>query len=278
MSKLIRAALEGVGKYSDKAYFFQGDQYVGYIWNSDRAADQNSRALSEWKLSGRFAPFDAALNGQGKYARKAYFFSGNVFLTYDWDTETIELPVKPLSAWKLPAPFDSGISAALNGHGKYEKKAYFFKGNQYVRYDWDLDDIDQPVAALSAWKLPLPLDAAVDAAVNGAGRFDGRAYFFFGDKYAAYDWQQDQPMPNYPQPIGPKWPGLLEAFAAGPMSGPTFKRLYVATLNGGGPLNLQGGQAIKFRMTNHDVFNNKATIDAGFGAIKEVILKPNMTE
>lgn len=47
------------------------------------------------------------------------------------------------------------MDAALDGHGRYAGKSYFFKGGGYVRYDWAADRADPGFPApLSAWNLP----------------------------------------------------------------------------------------------------------------------------
>lgn len=96
------------------------------------------------------------------------------------------------------------IDAAVNwGNGK----AYFFKGNQYVRYDIGSDKADpgypKPINS-NNWP-GLPWDQ-IDAVVNWG---NGKAYFFKGKQYIRYDIKADKADPGYPQPIDSStWPGL----------------------------------------------------------------------
>ena len=215
--RLIGTTLEGQGKYAGKAYFFRGDQYVRYDWAQDRVEAGYPLALTAWHLPADFTTgIDAALNGQGKYAGKAYFFKGNQYVRYDWASDRLEAGYPAaLSAWNLPANFAFGINAALNGQGKYAGKAYFFKGDQYVRYDWAADrpDAGYP-AALSAWNLPTSFAFGIDAALNGQGKYAGKAYFFKDEQYVRYDWASDKVDAGYPLAIT-SWQGVSELLDAG---------------------------------------------------------------
>src|SRR5436305_1108682 len=126
MSKgLIHAALEGQKDYAGKAYFFHGDQYVRYDWTLDRAEDGYPMMLTSWGLPVLFASgIQAALNGQGPYDGKAYFFKGTKYIRYDWANDQIDGATADLSAWHLPGSFATGFDAALNGQGSYAGKAY----------------------------------------------------------------------------------------------------------------------------------------------------------
>lgn len=202
----VTAALEGVGQYAGKGYFFEGNQYFGYDWKTDEIDYGYPLALTAWKLTGSFASgVDAALNGAGKYAGKAYFFKGNQYTRYDWKTNSIDAGFPAaLSLWNLPAPFSSGVKATTNGQLKYAGKAYFFRGNQYVRYDWATEKVDFQ-GALTAWNLPAGFANGVDAAINGTGKYAGKLYFFKGNQYVRYDWKTEKVDAGYPLPIAGNW-------------------------------------------------------------------------
>jgi hypothetical protein len=134
--------------------------------------------------------FDTALEGRAPYAGKVYFFRGTRYLRYDWTLDRLDQRPAPLSAWNLPSPFSSGVDAAVNGLGSYLGRAYFFRGGQYVRYDWASNTVGPPTS-LAAWHLPAPFLDGVDAAINGYGAREGKTFFFRDKQYATYDWATD---------------------------------------------------------------------------------------
>lgn len=201
----IDAALEGLGKYKGKAYFFSKDAYVRYDWDLDREDFGYPLPITAWGLPSSFnTGLDAAVNGQGIYANKAYFFKGNKYARYDWGSEIVDLVDQPLAAWKLPESFLDGIDAVLNGERSFQGKTYFFKGDKYVGYDWKTDTVTE-VRSIEAWRFPGMFGRGIDAAVNGAASFSGKAYMFKGSEYVRYDWDQDKPDPGYPHPIAHDW-------------------------------------------------------------------------
>jgi hypothetical protein len=203
----VSAALEGGGKYKDKAYFFEGDHYFRYDWANDEIDPGYPLSLTGWGLTGGFATgVDAALNGQGPREGKAYFFKGNKYVRYDWKTEKIDAGYPKPLGFGLKDAFATSVDAALNGQAGNAGKAYFFKGNQFVRYDWKTGKLDpgypQP---LSSWGLPSGFSSAVDAAISGQAGFAGKAYFFKGTQYARYDWKKERADAGYPKPISGNW-------------------------------------------------------------------------
>ena len=131
---------------------------------------------------------DTAINGQGPYVGKAYFFKGSQYVRYDWNAEQVDTGYPlDLTAWNFPAAFQGGLHAALNGAGPYAGKGYFFRDDQYIRYDWSTDQIDDGYPLhLSAWNLPAPFLSGIDAAINGYGPFAGKAYFFKEQEYCRH--------------------------------------------------------------------------------------------
>ncbi|MHB8770670.1 MAG: hemopexin repeat-containing protein [Syntrophales bacterium] len=230
IGKWIDASLNGSGPFSAKAYFFKADQYARYDWTSDKAEFGTEPILKAWKLPPVFAgDFNAALDGRGKYTDKAYFFKAGEYARYDWNSDRGDggYP-QPLTAWGLSGNFATGITACLNGEGPFAGKAYFFKGDSYVRYDWAKESLDAGYPKpLSAWKLPGVFAAGFDACVNGRGSYKGKAYFFKGDSYCRYDWAKDKP-DQEPRPLLRNWPGLLELLTAGLAKSEAFKWIWAA--------------------------------------------------
>jgi Hemopexin len=134
-----------------------------------------------------------AARGQGLFADKLYFFKGAQYWRYDLkkDYGEVDYP-QPLSAWNLPGDFARGIDACLPGARAFVGKTYFFRGALYTSYDWKTQRASDP-KPLANWSSnrPFPFPGGIDAALEGAGPFAGKAYFFKGSKYARYDWKED---------------------------------------------------------------------------------------
>jgi hypothetical protein len=141
---------------------------------------------------------DAALNGAKSYEGKAYFFKGAKYCRYDWakDQGDSGYPLG-LDEWGFPSPFDQGIDAAIEGREGYATKAYFFKDDKYLRYDWVADKVDEgPTSIIDGWGIPAGFFAGkkkIDAAVNGVGDCARYCYLFSGTSWVRIDWQDKDP-------------------------------------------------------------------------------------
>ncbi len=135
----VDGVLEGQAAYAGKVYFWKGAQYCRYDWATD-TLDKAPTSTAAWHLPSPFdTGIDAALNGDGPYAGKGYFFKGTQYCRYDWPSDAADLGPASLSAWSLPASMASGVDAALRGQGSYAGKGYFFKGAQYCHYEFATD-------------------------------------------------------------------------------------------------------------------------------------------
>jgi matrix metalloproteinase-14 (membrane-inserted) len=154
-------------------YFFKGSQYLRYDIAGRRVGDGYPRPIAgNWPgfPASWTAGFDAAINwGNGKI----YFFKGGEYLRYDIARDRVDdgFP-RPLNAttWPhWPVAWNSGINAAVNwGNGR----AYFFKGDQYLRYDISADTVDHdyPKPIAGNWPgLVEALSRGVDAAIAAPG-------------------------------------------------------------------------------------------------------------
>src|SRR5215216_5348017 len=132
----VDAALEGGGSFAGFTYLFRGAKYRRMTFSTGVFDEGGSLPLFAFHLPDAYqSGVDAALAGAGAYADKAYFFLGANYARYDWATNRVDWQGTLGGNWNLPAPFSSGIEAAVNGEGAYLGKAFFFKGDQYVRYD-----------------------------------------------------------------------------------------------------------------------------------------------
>lgn len=176
---------------------------------------------------------------------KAYFFKGPQYLRYDPKTDKVDPGYpKPISGnWPgFPANFASGVSAmALWTNGK----AYFFKGNQYIRYDVASDKVDPGYPKTISGNWPGLWADNIDAAVVWP---NGKAYFFRGSQYMRYDLATDKVDAGYPKTIQVGWP-----FPPGFTTGVNAATLW----NNGKAYFFQGSQYLRY-----DIATDKT--DAGY--------------
>ena len=166
-----------------KAYFFKNDKYHRHTIGG--GADSGyPKSLSNWH------PFlangvDAAVNcGIVNGKAKVYFFKGNQYLRRTIGEGADSGYPRPLSKWGTF--FANGIDAAVNwGVVNGKPRAYFFKGNQYIRYTIG-DGVDsgypKPLANWGSF-----FTNGIDAAVNwGIVNGKPKVYFFKGNQYLRY--------------------------------------------------------------------------------------------
>ena len=201
-----------------KVYFFSSSGYARYDRGSNSADDGYPLGMSEWHglpEAGFGAGIDTALNLE---SGKVFFFAGSQFAGYDVGNDRVDdgYPIPIATAWNGmdAAGFGAGLDAALNwGDGT----VFFFKGDQYVRYNLLTNGVDDgyPIPIATAWN---GMDAAgfgagLDAALNWG---DGTVFFFKGDQYVRYNMADNRVDDGYPLPIDPWWSGL-SATLSGPI-------------------------------------------------------------
>ncbi|GAA4000863.1 hypothetical protein GCM10022631_09440 [Deinococcus rubellus] len=213
----IDAAITGMRAFAGYAFFFKGNQYLKYNWDTDAVEPGYPAPIAgNWKgfPEAYTNGIDAAVNGQGNSTGFGYFFKGSGYIKYNWDKDRVEpgYPRPIAGNWKgLPPSFTSGIDAAVNGKTPFNGSVYLFKGNQYVRYNWIQDRVDpgfpQPIAQY--WKgLPASFGNGIDEVLNGEGAYRAYAYFFKGNQYARYLWSQDRMDGSDTLPIAGNWRGF----------------------------------------------------------------------
>ena len=85
-------------------------------------------------------------------------------------------------------------------------RAYFFSGDQYVRYDVAADAVDAGYPKPIAGNWPGLFDRDIDAAAVFP---NGKLYVLRGSEYIRFDWDASAADPGYPKPIDGNWPGLF---------------------------------------------------------------------
>ena len=195
------AALNGGGPFSGKCYFFKGDKYIRYDWATDKGdAGYPKNIAANWHNlpAGFTGNFDAAVNGQGPFAGKCYFFKGDSYVRYDWGADKADpnYPKNIAANWhNLPAGFTDNFDACINGNGPFAGKLYFFKGDKYIRYDWATDKTDPgyPRKISDLWScMPVGFTGSFEAALEGDKQFSAKGYFFKGNNYVRYNWAEDR--------------------------------------------------------------------------------------
>ncbi len=123
-----------------KAYFFKDSQYIRYDVKADRADPGYPKPINSetWPGIVWTDGVDAVVNwGNGK----AYFFKGSQYIRYDVKADRADSGYpKPINSETWPGIiWTDGVDDVVSwGNGK----AYFFKGNQYIRYDVKADRAD----------------------------------------------------------------------------------------------------------------------------------------
>ncbi len=137
---------------------------------------------------------------------KLYFFNGGSYTRFDIASNKVDngFPATIATGWgNWPASW-TDVDATVRWNSS---KAYFFRGNQYLRYDIATDKVDagypQPISG--NWPGWPATWTNVDAVVRWP---NGKVYFFRGSQYLRYDVATDKVDTGYPQPIAGNWPGV----------------------------------------------------------------------
>ncbi len=191
------------------AWFFKDNQYVRYDLKTDKGVSGPKPIAGNW--SGLPESFtrgvDAALNRRDQ-PDVGYLFKDDQYVRYDLAADRAETGYpKPIAeGWaSLPAAFQLGIDAAAN-HESNNEIVWFFKDDQYVRYNISTDKVVAgPNPIKGHWNgLPDSFTRRIDAvAPHPTNR--SKVYFFKDDQYVRYDLEADRADSGYPRPIRGNW-------------------------------------------------------------------------
>lgn len=127
----LDAAIPGQGNRSEKIYFFKGAEYMRYDSKKGRVDSGYPKKIAAhwdglWEEN-----IDAAVIAPNN--GKMYFFRDDEYIRYDFQKGRADggYP-RSLSNWDNL--WRRGMDAAVPGQGNRSEKIYFFKGDQYMRW------------------------------------------------------------------------------------------------------------------------------------------------
>jgi hemopexin len=160
--------------------------------------------------------FDRPTAAVNLEAGKIYLFQGSKYVRYDVHADRVDdgYPLEIADRW--PGMGEAGFGADLDAAVSWgDGSVFFFKGDQYVRYNLSADKVDAgyPLKIGDQWPgmAAAGFGSGLDAAVKWG---DGNVYFFKGDNYVRYDMAADTVPEGYPRAITDFWPGLTAGFRA----------------------------------------------------------------
>jgi hypothetical protein len=245
-SARIDGSLPDPGDTSTKGLVFARGWSVDYDWALDRATATGQPS----RLSARAfpAPFDSdlegALRGRGAFSDYLYLFKNGRYLRLVAATMTADGPdAATAPAWGLPATWTS-FDAVLPGRGIKINFCYFFRGSEYIRFDWTANQVSPgyPKFIGPEWHLVAPFTDAIDGVLAGQGGYATKGYLFktlsqsvdsngalvaagtpgsravLTPGYARYDFTAEASGGTVTGPLNvvPPWNGLLPLLDAGP--------------------------------------------------------------
>ena len=188
----------------ENAYFFRGSEYFRWEIASNTIPEGYPRPIANdfqgWPE--HWENVEAAVRWPNG---RIYFFNSGEYIAFDVNEDRVLGP--PMSVhdhWRGFPSHWNGVDAVViwpNG------RAYFFRGDEYFAFDVQqevvLPNYPQPVRG--NWRGWPEYWEHADSAIMWP---NGRAYFFNGNDYLAYDPAEDTVLPDYPQSIDAGWPGL----------------------------------------------------------------------
>ena len=178
----IDGSLPDPGDNSTKGLVLSGGWAVEYNWDFDRATPINHpRRLSSIGFPAPYnSDLEGLLRGRAAFSAFLYLFRNGRYLRLQAATLTPDGPDAPTAgAWGLPSHWTS-FDAVLPGRGTKINFCYFFRGSEYVRFDWTANKMSPgyPKFLGPEWHLAAPFTDNINGVVVGQGRFASKAYLF----------------------------------------------------------------------------------------------------
>lgn len=207
-------AAVGGGRFRPgEVWIFMGSDYIGYNLVTEELSGPANIAAN-WGQGAWPNGFTNDVNAAVTFTSQPefmWFFQGDQYFRYHALTNTMAGgPHQVMGNWPgWPDSFGSDIDAGVEGRGKYEGMAWFFKGSEYIRYnDATVKGVDiGPTPIASVWKGWPASFTSVDCAINGTGSESELIHFFKDDQFITYNLKSDQVI-GPPKPIASKWPKL----------------------------------------------------------------------
>lgn len=155
----IEAGINLFSPKADRVVFFKDNMCICYDWNHQTIVEGLSGNISDvfHNLPIDFHQnIDAALALSGIDSGFGMLFKGNQCVKIDLNTLSAIMgyPRQISDEWSsFPPEYTKGITSAIPGGGKRSIKAYFFKDDSYIRYDWQTNNVDKnyPINYLDNW-------------------------------------------------------------------------------------------------------------------------------
>lgn len=215
-----------------------GGWAVDYDWTSDRVVGSDVPRRLAFP-----APFDRDLSGvlpgQAGFTAFRYVFRPDAYLRVRvWDGLADGPSASIAPAWSLPDDWTT-VDAVFGGGAAKSGFAYFFRGSDYVRYDWSTDQRSPgyPKTFGPNWHTTPDFTPGIDASITGRAGFATKAYLFRTDavqvnddggvaaggttvrttRYARYDYTTEQFEFTVidPAEVVARWPGLFPLLDCG---------------------------------------------------------------
>lgn len=172
-STRINGSLPDPGDNSTKGLVFSGSWGVDYEFAGTPPTRANQpRRLSSLSFP---APFDrdleGALRGRAGFSALLYLFKNGRYLMLVASTRTpdgADADLATTPAWGLPATWTS-FNAVLPVRGSKINFCYFFRGTEYIRFDWIANAVsaNYPKSIGTEWHMAPPFASNIDGVIVG---------------------------------------------------------------------------------------------------------------
>lgn len=132
--------IDAAFKKGNYVYFFKNDEYTRFDWEDNGVSKGYPRKISAGFNGVYTEGIDAAIN---KDNDDIYFFRGGEYVKYNWKDDKSSKSSSIQEGWNGVNwdRIDSGVCIGSNGLFSNDRQYYFFKGEEYLRYDSDTSGV-----------------------------------------------------------------------------------------------------------------------------------------